>query len=158
MAENLGMDGHRTLTPYLKVRGVAQAIEFYKKAFGAREKLRMPVPGSDKIMHAQLLIGDSELMMTDESKEWNVVSPLGLGGTSVTIHMYVPDVDATFAQAVAAGATANMPPMDMFWGDRFAKVTDPFGHEWSIATVKEKLTVEQMRERSVEAFKQMKPK
>jgi uncharacterized glyoxalase superfamily protein PhnB len=142
-----------TITPYLRVRGAAAAIEFYKKAFGAEEFFRMPGPaGGNTIMHAELRIGDSNLMLSDESEQWNVLGPQSRGGTTVGIHLYVTDCDAAYARAVAAGATGNMPPADMFWGDRFAKVTDPFGHEWSIATHVEDVTPEECARRAAKAF------
>lgn len=147
-------NGQHTLTPYLKIRGVKKALEFYKKAFGAEEAYHLDGPGGT-IMHAEMRLGDSKIMMTDENPQWNCMSPQAVGNTTVTIHMYVPDVDAVFAQAVAAGAKADMPPQDMFWGDRFGKVTDPFGHEWTIATPKEKLSPQQMAERAKVAFEQM---
>jgi PhnB protein len=147
-------DHARSVTPYLKIRNAAAAIEFYKKAFGATEVARMTVPGSATVMHAELRIGDSSVMMTEENTECAQKSPLSLGGTAVGVHLYVTDVDKTFAAAVAAGAKAEMPPMNMFWGDRFAKVTDPFGHEWSIATHVEDVPHDQMGRRAEEAFKQ----
>jgi uncharacterized glyoxalase superfamily protein PhnB len=126
-------DHANTLNPHLIVAGAADAIEFYKKAFGAVELSRMP--GSNgKLMHAGLRVGNSFLMLVDEAPEWGMLGPLSLKGSPVTVHMYVPDVDATFAQAVAAGATVTMPVADQFWGDRYGALQDPFGHRWSIAT------------------------
>lgn len=128
-------EGMHALTPHLVCAGAARAIEFYKKAFGAVEMGRMPAPGSDgRLMHAMLRIGDSFLMLVDEFPEWGSLGPLALKGSPVTIHHYVDDVDAVFAQAVAAGATVRMPVADMFWGDRYGVLADPFGHLWSIAT------------------------
>ena len=144
-------DGSRTVTPHLVIDGAARAIDFYKEAFGAVEVCRMAGPGGG-VMHAAVRIGDSEVFLCDEFPGMGPKSPLGLGGSPVTIHLFVPDADATFAQAVAAGAEGRMPPMDMFWGDRYAQVTDPFGHTWSIATRLEDLTVEQMTERMASAF------
>ena len=106
-------------------------------------------------MHAEIKIGDSIIMMNDEYPKFGVVSPLSRGGTSVTLHLYVPDCDTAYNRAVAAGATAKMPPADMFWGDRYGQLVDPFGHSWSIATKKEQLTPEQMAERAKAAFAQM---
>ncbi len=128
-------DGMRSLTPHLVCAGAAQAIEFYKKAFGAEEMGRVAAPdGSGKLMHAHLRIGDSALMLVDESPEWNSVGPLMLKGSPVTIHHYVTDVDAAFERAVSAGATVRMPVSDMFWGDRYGVLSDPFGHLWALAT------------------------
>ena len=145
--------GYHTATPYLIIRGAAQAIEYYQKAFGAREITRMAGPDG-KIMHAEIQIGDSMIMLADENPAWDVKSPQALGGSPVSVFLYVPDVDATFQQAVTHGATANMPVQDMFWGDRFGKLTDPFGHVWEVATHKEDLTLEEIMERSKKAMSQ----
>lgn len=126
-------DGMHTITPHLVCDGAAVAIEFYKNAFGAVELARMPGPGG-KLMHAAVRIGDSPLMLVDEFPDYGVVSPKKLGGSPVTIHLYVADVDSFFARAVAAGAEVKMPVQDMFWGDRYGQLTDPFGHIWSVAT------------------------
>ena len=142
-------DGYSTVIPHLVVKGAAEAIEFYKRAFGAKEVGRMPFPGEDgqmKIGHAELQIGDSKLFLADEFAAAGATGPKD-GHSPVTIHLYVTDTDATFKQAVEEGATAVMPPADMFWGDRYGKLTDPFGHHWSIATHKQDLTPEQMQER-----------
>lgn len=147
--------GFRTVTPHLVIRGAAKAIEFYKKAFGAEEIMRMPGMGPDSIGHAELKIGDSIIMLADEFPGMPVQSPAKLGGTTVNLHLYVKDCDATFNQAVAAGAKVTMPLMDMFWGDRFGKVMDPFGHEWAVATHKEDVTPEECARRGAEAMKQM---
>jgi len=132
-----------TVTPHLVIDGAAQAIEFYKKAFNAVESAR--IPGQDgKLIHAAVRIGDSTVMLVDEFPDFGSVGPKKLKGTPVTLHIYVPDTDATYAQAIAAGATEKMPPADMFWGDRYAQVTDPFGHQWSIATHVKDMTPEEM--------------
>ena len=144
-------DGHHTITPYLRIRDAGKAIDFYKRAFSAEELVRMPGPDG-KIMHAQIKIGDSIVMMSEECAQYGSVGPQTLNGTSVGIHVYSKDVDATVAQAAAAGAKVKMPPADMFWGDRFAVVIDPFGHEWSVATHKEDLTPEQIAKRQAEFF------
>lgn len=136
-------EGMHTLTPHLVCAGAAQAIDFYTRAFGATEVMRMPGPDG-RLMHASLKVGDSTLMLFDEMPEWGALGPKALKGSPVTIHMMVPDVDATFARAVAAGATVKMPVADMFWGDRYGKLADPFGHEWAIATRILDLTPEQM--------------
>ena len=147
-------DGYRTVTPYLIVRGVAKAIDFYSKAFGAKEVVRMPGPDGG-IAHAEIKIGDSMVMMADENPAWGVRSPQALDGTPVGIFLYVPDVDATFKQALDAGATATMPLTDMFWGDRYGKLRDPFGHEWSVATHIEDVPMDEMAKRQEAFFAQM---
>ncbi len=139
-------EGYRTVTPYLYIRGAAKALDFYKRAFGAVEKVRMPGPG-DSIMHAEIQIGDSMVMLGDENLERGVKSPLTCGAPTGALFLYVDDVDAWFKRAVGAGAKAKTPPADMFWGDRYGTVVDPFGHEWGLATHKEDLTPQQMDER-----------
>lgn len=143
-------DGYHTVTPYLIVKGAASALEFYKKAFGATELMRMPGPNGC-IMHAEIQIGDSRIMLADEFPDMKVVSPLTLGGTPVGICLYVKDVDALAKQAIAAGAKVERPVADQFYGDRSGTVVDPFGHKWTIATHKEDVTPEEMHKRS-EAF------
>lgn len=133
-----------TLTPHLVCDGAAEAIEYYKRAFGAVETARMPAPNG-KLMHAMVRIGDSPLMLVDENKEWGALGPKTLNGSPVTIHLYVKDVDAVFERAVKEGGTAKMAPMDMFWGDRYSVLTDPFGHSWSIATHIKDPTPEEMQ-------------
>jgi uncharacterized glyoxalase superfamily protein PhnB len=134
-----------TLTPHLVCAGAAEAIEFYKKAFNAVEAARLPGPDG-KLMHAMVRIGDSPLMLVDEFPQWGSFGPKALKGTPVTLHLYVEDVDATVAQAVAAGAKVVMPVADMFWGDRYGQVEDPFGHRWSVATHTRDMTPEEMKE------------
>lgn len=136
-------EGMHSLTPHLTCAGAADAIAFYQKAFGAVELGRMPSPDG-RLVHALLRIGDSPLMLVDEFPEWGGKSPATLGGTPVAIHLYVEDADAAFAQAVAAGATVRMPLEDMFWGDRYGVVIDPFGHQWSIATHIKELSSEEI--------------
>jgi PhnB protein len=140
-------DGYRTVTPYLAVRGAAKALEFYAKAFGATELFRMPGPG-DSVMHAEIRIGDSIVMLGDESPEMGATSPQTIGGSAVSLLLYVNDVDASFARATEAGCTAHMPPADMFWGDRYGKLQDPFGHLWAIATHKEDVSPEEVARRA----------
>jgi len=138
--------GFSTLTPHLVIKGAAKAIDFYKRAFGAEEMNRMPMPDG-RLMHACVKIGNSMLMLCDEFPEHNCgnsASPETIGKTHATIHMYVEDVDQAYKRAVDAGATAAMPPQDMFWGDRYGQVVDPFGQPWSIATHKEDLTHDEM--------------
>jgi uncharacterized glyoxalase superfamily protein PhnB len=135
--------GMHTVTPHLICADAAQAIEFYQRAFGAAELSRLP--GADgKIMHASIRIGDSVIMLNDELPQWGAFGPKSLKGSPVTIHLYVEDADAFFAQAVQAGAKATMPLEDAFWGDRYGKVEDPFGHQWSIATHLRDVTPEEM--------------
>lgn len=136
-------EGFHTLTPHLVCDGAADAIAFYQRAFGAEELSRMPGPGG-KIMHAMIRIGDSVVMLNDAFPEMGAKGPHALGGTPVTLHLYVTDADAAFARAVAAGATPRMPVAEQFWGDRYGIVVDPFGHQWSVATHVKDLTPEQM--------------
>ncbi|WP_414440047.1 VOC family protein [Burkholderia sp. 22PA0106] len=138
-------EGMHTLTPHLICRGAADAIAFYQAAFGALETSRLPGPDG-KLMHASLRIGDSALMLTDEMEGCGALGPQRLNGTPVTLHLYVEDVDAVVARAVAAGGTLTMPVANMFWGDRYGQLTDPFGHRWSVATHQRDLTPEQIRE------------
>ncbi len=145
-------EGCHTVTPHLIVRGGDRAIDFYKRAFNAKETIRMPGPDGKTIMHAEIRIGDSALFLADEFPDMGSNSPQGIGGSPVVIHLYVEDADAVFNQAVAAGATVRFPLSDMFWGDRYGQVTDPFGHVWSIATHKEDLTAEEMSKRAAGAF------
>jgi PhnB protein len=145
-------DGYHTATPYLIVNDAAKAIEFYKTAFGATELMRMPGPGG-RIMHAEIKIGDSPIMLADEYPEMGHRGPQSLGGTTVSLLLYLNDVDAQFRQAVAAGATVQRPIRDEFYGDRTGTVIDPFGHIWSLATHKEDLTPEQMEKRFQEFMK-----
>jgi PhnB protein len=137
--------GYHTATPYLTLNDCASAIEFYKKAFGAQVLVKMDGP-SGKIGHAEMKIGDSMIMLSDEMDQGNK-GPKSLGGTTASVFLYVNDVDSSFKQAVDAGAKADMPPTDMFWGDRFGKLTDPFGHSWAMATHKEDVTPEEMKKR-----------
>lgn len=138
-------EGYRTITPHLVCENAPEAIEFYKKAFGAVEITRLPGPDG-KIMHAELRIGDSPIMLAQDYPEFGSRGPLALKGTPVVIHLYVPDADAAWAKAVDAGAKPLMPLSDMFWGDRYGQVEDPFGHRWSIATHKQDLTPAQIME------------
>jgi PhnB protein len=147
-------EGYHGLIPSLAVDDAARAIEFYQQAFGATERMRMPGP-EGKIGHAELEIGGSVLMLSDPFPQSSIKPPKELGGTCVGIFMYVADVDAVVEQAVAAGAKVTMAPADMFWGDRFGKVTDPFGHEWQLATHTEDVSPEQMAERVKEAMSGM---
>jgi PhnB protein len=143
--------GYRTVTPYLIVKGAAQAIAFYRKAFGATEVYRMP-GSKGKIIHAEVKIGDSVLMLSDEMPGMRCRSPRSLGGTTVRLMVYARDVDRTYRKAVAAGAKGEMEPRDMFWGDRYAKVRDPFGHQWDLATHIEDVPPAEIRRRQEEFF------
>jgi PhnB protein len=140
-------EGYHTVTPYLAVDDAAEAIEYYTKAFGAKERARMETPDG-KIGHAELEIGDSLVMLSDPFPQASTRSPKELGGTSVSVFMYVEDVDAVVKQAVDAGAKVTMEVADQFWGDRFGSVMDPFGHLWSIATHVEDVPPEEMAERA----------
>ena len=126
-------EGMHSVTPHLICAGAAEAIEFYKQAFGATEVTRVPGPNG-KLMHAAIRIGDSIVMLVDEMPQWGALGPKALKGTPVTIHLYVADADGFAARAVAAGAKVTMPLSDMFWGDRYGQLEDPFGHRWSVAT------------------------
>ena len=140
--------GYHTVTAYLTVNDGTRALEFYKKAFGAQETGRMPGPGG-KIMHAEFKIGDSYVMLSDEFPGMSSCkAPTSLGGTTVSMFLYVPDVDATFRRAVEAGCKVIAPVMDMFWGDRFGKLEDPFGNQWSMATHKEDVSPAEMGQRA----------
>ena len=143
--------GLHTITPSLVIRDAVKAIEFYKRAFGAQEEGKFPGPDG-KIMHASIKIGDSHLYITEENLQYGSKSPQTLGGTPVTIHLYVEDADAVFKKAVDSGCTVRMPIDNQFWGDRYGSVGDPFGHTWSIATQKEQLTPDQMKKRAEEFF------
>ena len=140
-------DGYHTATPYLTLRGAASAIDFYKRAFGATEIFRMPGPDG-KIMHAEIQIGSSRLMLADESAAAGTQSPVALNGTACGIFLYVENVDATFKQAIKAGGKETQAVQDMFWGDRFGKLTDPFGHRWMLATHIEDVNPEEMEKRT----------
>lgn len=133
-----------SVIPHLICKDAAAIIDFCIRAFGAKESFRLPGPDGRSIMHACVFIGNSAVMLVDENPQWGSRSPVTLGGTAVTIHLNVADVDATYAQALAAGATSVMSPADMFWGDRYSMVQDPSGHRWSIATHRERLTPEQI--------------
>jgi PhnB protein len=145
-------DGWHSLVPHLVCAGASEAMNFYAKAFGAVEVTRLPGPDG-KLMHGSMRIGDSHFMLVDENAEWNVFGPLKLKGSPVTIHRFVEDVDAGVAQAAAAGAEVVMPAADMFWGDRYAVLKDPFGHLWSLATHQRDLSPEQV----LEGMKNMAP-
>lgn len=146
--------GFHSLTPHIVVTDGAQAIEFYKKAFGALELSRLLTPDGRTVMHAQLKIGDSMLMLGSEFPP-NALSPKSRGGTSVYLHLYLEDADAAFDRAVKAGCTIRMPVSDMFWGDRYGVVEDPFGHQWSIATHRHDYTMDQIAANAKEFMAKM---
>lgn len=142
-------EGYHTATPYLIIKGASEAINFYRKAFGAVEIMRFPAP-EGCIGHAEIKIGDSRLMLADEYPDLGYVSPMTLGGTPVSLLLYVEDADAVFHRAVAAGAKVELAMKDQFYGDRSGTVRDPFGHRWTIATHKEDMPVEEMKRRAAQ--------
>jgi uncharacterized glyoxalase superfamily protein PhnB len=144
-------EGMHAVTPHLVCAGAAEAIEFYKKAFGALDEGRLPGPDG-KLMHAMIRIGGSAVMLVDEMPQWGSLGPKSLKGSPVTIHLYVEDVDAVVKRAVGAGAKVTMPVEDMFWGDRYGKLEDPFGHHWSVATHKRDVSDAEMK-KAMEAMK-----
>jgi PhnB protein len=141
-------EGYHTITPYLTVRGATDAIAFYTRAFGAKEKERMTGPDGRSVMHAELTIGDSVFMLSDEMPQAGTASPTTLKGSTAALFLYVPDVDAAFKRATDEGCKVVRPLADMFWGDRFGQVEDPFGHRWGLATHKEDVSPEEMKRRS----------
>ena len=143
-------EGFHSITPDLIVRDAADAIDFYKRAFCAVERYRMQSPDGKSIVHAELVIGNSVMFLCDESATCNTKSPETLKGTTSSLHLYVEDVDAVFARAVQEGATVAMPLENMFWGDRFGAILDPFGHRWSLATHVEDLSSEEIERRGAE--------
>jgi len=145
--------GYHSVTPYLSIRGAADAIEFYKKAFGAKEIMRMPGPGGS-IGHAEIRIGDSRIMLADEFAAMDFLSPKARGGTTVTIHLYMKDVDTAIARASAAGAKVVRPVQDQFYGDRTGSLEDPFGHVWHISTHKEDVPMAELKRRAANLAKQ----
>ncbi|MCW2954734.1 MAG: Glyoxalase/bleomycin resistance protein/dioxygenase [Conexibacter sp.] len=147
-------EGYHTASPYLAVDDAARAIEYYVKAFGAKEVVRMDAPGG-KVGHAELELGDSRIMLSDPFPQASTRPPKELGGTSASVFLYVEDVDAVVKRAVDAGATVTMEVANQFWGDRFGAITDPFGHVWSIATHVEDVPPEQMAERAKAAMAAM---
>ncbi len=149
MAASSTPAGYHSVTPSLIVRDAAKAIAFYQQAFGAEELSRMAGPGG-AIMHAEIRIGDSIVMLGEENVEWGTKSPLSTDGNPGSLHLYVADADAAFQRALDAGATVRYPMEDAFWGDRYGKLTDPFGHEWGIATRRKEMTPEEMERAGAE--------
>jgi PhnB protein len=148
MAVNYIPDGYHTVTAYLMVDDAAKALDFYRDAFGAEELFRMPM--GDKIGHAEIMIGDTHLMLADEFPDMDALGPNKRGGPTASFMIYVPDADAAYDKAVKAGAKADRPLKDEFWGDRIGTVIDPFGHKWSLATHKEEVAPEEMQRRMEE--------
>jgi len=144
--------GFHTVTPHLVVKGGAEALRFYAKAFGAEEAYKIPGPGGS-VVHAEMRVGDSMVMLGEESPEYGALSPKTLGGSPVTIMLYVEDVDGWYARATKAGCETKMPPTDMFWGDRYCKLADPYGHNWAIATHKEDVSPEEIGRRMAAEMK-----
>ena len=155
MAVKAVPDGFNTVNVYLIVKNAVEALDFYQKAFGAEAGDRMPGPDGKSTMHAEMRIGNSTVMLTDENPKWEMKSPQTLGGTPASMHLYVDDADKMFNRAVEAGCTVMAPLMDSFWGDRYGKVVDPFGHQWGIATHKEDVPPEEMGRRAAEWFANM---
>jgi uncharacterized glyoxalase superfamily protein PhnB len=147
--------GFHAVTPALTVRDAGKAIEFYKRAFAAEERMRFPMPDGKGIMHAEIKIGDSIIFLGEEHPEMGCIGPQSLGGTPVGLFLYVEDVDHIFNRAVSSGAKSESPVSDMFWGDRCGTLTDPFGHKWTVATHKEALTLEEIGKRAQAFFAQM---
>ena len=147
-------EGFNSVSAYLVVPNCVEALAFYEKALGATDIMRMEGPGGST-MHAEFQLGNSRVMMSEENPNWDCKSPKALGGTAVSLHIYCDDADAAFNQAIEAGCTVTMPLMDMFWGDRFGKFTDPFGHAWSVATRTEIVSEEEMAKRQEDFMKQM---
>ena len=148
-------DGMNAIIPYLVVPNAVKAMAFYQSAFGAREVMRMPGPGGQGTMHAEMKFGDSTLMLTDENPQWEMKSPATLGGSPVSLMIYVEDVDQVVKTAIAAGCEMKFPVADMFWGDRMGKLSDPFGYHWSVATHVEDVPEEEMPQRQADWLAQM---
>jgi len=148
-------EGFNTVSMYLIVKDAKKAIDFYQKAFGAEAGAYMPGPGGQGTMHAEIRIGNSTVMLTDENPQWKKKSPSTLGGTPASLHLYVDDADKAFQRAVDAGCTIMAPLMDAFWGDRFGMLLDPYGHQWGIATHVEDVEPAEMEKRAAEFFANM---
>jgi PhnB protein len=157
MSENVRMipEGYHSINPYLVVRNAEKAIEFYKKVFGAEERFRMHGPDGKTITHAELKIGDSIFMLTEESPDMKSLSPESIGGSPVSLYVYVKDVDGVFDQAISEGATVLYPVKDQFFGDRSGYLKDPFGHLWTIATHKKDLSSDEIRNTGEAFFEEM---
>ena len=147
--------GFNTVSTYIIVKNTVEALAFYQKAFGAEPGLRMAGPDGKSTMHAEMRIGNSTVMLSDENPQWNMKAPTTLGGSPASLHLYVDDADKLYNRAIQAGCQPTMPVMDAFWGDRYGKVTDPFGHQWGIATHKEDLTPAECEKRAAKFFSEM---
>lgn len=147
-------EGYHSITPFMTVKDCARAVEFYKQAFGAEDRGMAKGPDG-KVMHAEIKIGDSIIMLSDEFPDYGVLAPQSAGNTSMGLHIYVADVDAAFDRAVKAGAKVEMPVMDQFWGDRYGKLKDPFGHKWSIATHVKDMSEDEMKRAMDDAMAKM---
>ena len=145
-------EGYHSVTPYLIVAGADEAIRFYERAFGATEVLRMPMGDTGRLAHAEVRIGDSHVMLSDEWPDMGFLGPNARGGATASLMIYVEDVDAAFARAIGAGGTEERPPEDQFWGDRMGTLLDPFGHRWTLATHIEDVSEEEMQRRMAQAF------
>jgi PhnB protein len=145
-------EGYHSVTPYLIVDGAAEAIRFYERAFGATEVLVMPMGDSGRIAHAEIRIGDSHVMLSDEWPDMNFLGPKSRGGATASLMIYLEDVDSAWERAISAGCTEERPPEDQFWGDRMGTLVDPFGHRWSLATHIEDVDEDEMRRRMAQAF------
>jgi len=154
MAQNIP-EGFNTVSVYLIVKDAKEAIDFYQKAFGAEAGVHMPGPGGQGTMHAEVRIGNSTVMLTDENPQWEMKAPASYGGSPAGLHLYVDDADKLFKRAIDAGCTVKAPLMDAFWGDRFGKLTDPFGHDWGIATHVEDVEPADMEKRAAAFFAEM---
>ena len=158
MAQNIYHipEGFHTVTPYMIVPNALRAMDLYGEVFGAEQITRMPGPGGpESTMHAEMQIGDSRVMLSDENPQLNAVSPAALGGSPVSLHVYVENVDDVYEKAVDAGFESTFPVQDMFWGDRYAKLTDPYGHTWGIATRKEIVSPEELEKRQAAMLEEM---
>lgn len=145
-------DGYHSLTPYLVVNNAADAIAFYQRAFGAELTMRLDIPGTQQVAHAELKLGSSHLMLSEENPQWNSVSPTTLGGSPLSLMFYVPDVDSAFARALEAGAVEVMPVQNQFYGDRSGTLKDPFGHIWTLGTHVEDVGLEELGQRMAAMF------
>lgn len=144
---NFKPDGFQTVVPSLTIKGAAEALDFYARAFGAQEKYRFLGKDGQTVMHAEMRIGDCVIMLSDEFPQWGCLSPKTLGGSPSMLRIYVEDVDATFERAVAGGAIGTQPPTNQFWGERSAELTDPYGHRWSLGCAIEEVSEEEMNRR-----------
>lgn len=153
MSVNAIPEGYHSLTPYLVVSDAAGAIDFYQRAFGAELVMRLDIPGTQQVAHAELKFGDSHLMLSEENPDWNSISPATLGGTPLSLMFYVPDVDSAFARALEAGASQLMPVQNQFYGDRAGTLKDPYGHQWTLGTHVEDVGLQELSDRMAAMFK-----